>query len=244
MKDIEKGASNIKVCILAAGSGSRLKMGIPKAIANITANYTILDLQIESLRKILNINLEDIIVVVGYKKQLIMEKYPELSFISNNDYQNTGTAKSLLKGLQDVQNSDVLWINGDVVFDSDVLNQLIKNKEYNVVMADNRHSRKEEIKYSIGDDGFIKEVSKNVKNSLGELIGINLVKEHTLPAFISNLEKSADLDYFDKAIQKTIEEGFKFIPLNIGNRFSIEIDYPHELEIAQEWVENNNSKTL
>lgn len=38
--------------------------------------------------------------------------------------------------------------------------------------------------------------------------------------------------------KKTINDGFKFIPIDIKNIFSIEIDYQNELEIAQNWVEN------
>ena len=227
------------MCILAAGLGSRLKQEIPKAMVNITAEYTILDLQIQNLRKMLEVKLDDIIVVAGYKKQLIKKRYPDLSFVYNDDYHNTCTAKSLLKCLEIVENSDVLWINGDVVFESDILNLIIENKENNLVLVDNKHTRKAEIKYTVDEDGFLKKVSKNLKNGIGELIGINFVKQHTLPILVSNLERSADLDYFDRALQETIKDGFKFIPINIQNRFSIEIDYPYELETAKKWAEQN-----
>lgn len=228
----------IKICILVAGFGSRLGKGIPKAIVNVTMDHNILDLQIENL-KLLDINLKDIILVVGYKKELIIERYPELSFVYNEDYKNNCTAKSLLKGIEAIENDDVLWMNGDIVFDRDIINLLIKNKDQNIVLVDNKHTRQEEIKYNVDSDGFVKEVSKNVKNSMGELIGINLVKKYTLPTLIRNLQISDELDYFDTAIQKTINNGFKFRPINIQDKFSIQIDYPYELETAKRWVKKN-----
>lgn len=92
----------------------------------------------------------------------------------------------------------------------DILNLLAKNKAHNVVRVDNRNFR--EMKYSVDGDGSLKEVSDNVNEGMGELIGINLVKKQALFALISNLEKSGDFDYFDNAIQRTINDGFKFIP--------------------------------
>jgi choline kinase len=207
-------------------------------MVNVTEDYRILDLQIENLKNIFDIDLKDIIVVVGYKEQLITENYPELSFVCNDDYEVTGTAKSLLKGMKLVENNDLLWINGDVVFDPDILNLVLDNIEHNIVVVDNKYSREVEIKYDVDDQGFVKEVSKDIENSRGELIGINLIKKQAIPLFISNLESSDDLDYFDKAIQKTINDGHKFVPLNIQNRFSIEIDYIHELKTAKKWVDN------
>lgn len=219
-----------------------MKKGVPKAIVHLNENYTILDLQIANLKKILGIELKDIVVVVGYKKHIVMEKYPELTFVNNDNYQTTCTAKSLLKGLEKVGNKDVLCINGDLVFDSDILDLVIKNKEYNVLMVTNKYYRASEIKYNIDEQGFVKEVSKNLQNGLGELIGMNMIKKSALPILISNLKESDNIDYFDIALQKTINDGFKFNPIDIKDKFSIEIDYQNELEIAQKWVERNYQK--
>ena len=223
---------------MAAGFGSRLRKGIPKAMVNVTMDHTILDLQIENL-KLLDISLNDIILVVGYKKDLIIERYPELSVVYNEDYKNNCTAKSLLKGIEAIENDDVLWMNGDIVFDRDIINLIIENKDQNIVLVDNKHTREEEIKYNVDSDGFVREVSKNVKNSMGELIGINLVKKYTLPTLIRNLKISDDIDYFDVALQNTINDGFKFLPISIKDKFSIEIDYPYELETAKRWIKRN-----
>jgi choline kinase len=229
----------MKVCILAAGFGSRLMKYTPKAVVEILDDITILDLQIENLMRTLKVNLKDIIIVVGYKKDLITNRYPELTFAYNDSYYKTGTAKSLLEGLKQVDNDDVIWINGDVVFDSDILDLIIENQNSNLVMVDNSNVRDIEIKYNMNEEGNVKQVSKDIENGIGELIGINFIKKDCLPTFISNLERSDDTDYFDRAIQLTINSGFNFTPLEIKDKFSIEIDHLDELELAQDWLREN-----
>ncbi|MBC7318867.1 NTP transferase domain-containing protein, partial [Candidatus Bipolaricaulota bacterium] len=54
----------MKVVILAAGVGSRLGHGLPKALVKLCDNKTILDHQLENLK---SVGLENIRVVVGYK---------------------------------------------------------------------------------------------------------------------------------------------------------------------------------
>ena len=227
----------MKVVILSAGMGSRLNKNIPKSIVKLTDRLTILDLQINYLKKELNINLNDIYLVVGYKKDLIEKKYPNLNFVYNKDYKNTGTAKSLLKGLKSINNEDVIWINGDVVFESNILSLIKKNIENNLVCVRNDYTRKSELKYTINTEGYIDEISFNINNGIGEAIGINLIKKDNLKRFSCFLEKSEDFDYFDKALQRIIQENVDFLPLNIQDNFTIEIDYPNELEIAKKFVE-------
>jgi len=92
----------VKVIILSAGQGSRLKLDMPKSLLKLTDEITILDLLIKNFKKILNLEFSDIIVVVGYKKELFFDCYPYLDYVVNEDYLNSGPAKSLLKGLKAV----------------------------------------------------------------------------------------------------------------------------------------------
>ena len=58
-------------------------------------------------------DLDDINVVVGFKKDLIMERFPELTYIYNPFFDQTNTSKSLLKALRKNRDKSVLWLNGD-----------------------------------------------------------------------------------------------------------------------------------
>ena len=51
--------------------------------------------QLEGLLRYIDI--DNIYVVVGYKKEMIMEAFPELLYIYNNTFETTNTSKSLLR---------------------------------------------------------------------------------------------------------------------------------------------------
>lgn len=223
----------IKVIILAAGVGSRLGHNIPKAMVELDEDFTILDLQLEILKK--KIKLEDINIIVGYKKNLIMERYPELSYIYNVEYRNTNTSKSLLYGLKNTDD-DVLWLNGDVVFDPEILDLVMEKKDNNIICVNNGKVSEEEVKYTLNSEGFVNEISKEVQDARGEAVGINFIKKEHLPLFVSCLESCQDDDYFEKGIEMLLNKTVKFIPVDIKDNFCIEVDFPADLEVAKEFI--------
>ena len=64
----------MKVVILAAGMGKRFGKPIPKTLVKVLNEKTILDFQIERLSKRIDIN--NILVVIGYQKELIIQRFP------------------------------------------------------------------------------------------------------------------------------------------------------------------------
>jgi len=223
----------IKVIILAAGVGSRLGHNTPKAMVELDEDFTILDLQLEILKK--KIKIEDINIIVGYKKNLIMERYPELSYIYNVEYRNTNTSKSLLYGLKNTDD-DVLWLNGDVVFDPEILDLVMEKKDDNIICVNNGKVSEEEVKYTLNNEGFVNEISKEVQDARGEAVGINFIKKEHLPLFVSCLESCQDDDYFEKGIEMLLDKNVKFIPVDIKDNFCIEVDFPEDLEVAKEFI--------
>jgi len=221
----------IKIIILAAGTGSRLGHGIPKAMVELDNSTTIMDQQLENIKKATGT--ENIRVVLGYKGSLIEEKHPELEYLYNPRYRETNTSKSLLIGLEDLD-EDVIWMNGDVVFDPEILRTL-HQKKGNHICVDNKRVGEEEVKYNLTDDGYIKELSKTVQNPLGEAVGINRVSRETLPVLREALNECHDQDYFERGVEIIIERGERFKPLNIGNMFCIEVDFPEDLETARKY---------
>ena len=222
----------MKIIILAAGIGSRLGNPFPKPLTPLNGGKSIMETQVQNLSE--HFNKHDISVVVGFKKELIMEKFPDLTYIYNQYFDATNTSKSLLKALQKNRNEDVLWLNGDVVFDPELLKAIKQEIEKKNSFVSVNHSRvaEEEVKYTLRD-GFVNELSKQVKNGLGEAVGINYVSQKDLPVLVSQLENCDDNDYFERGIELAIQnEGMKVKAIDISQFRCMEIDFKEDLDQA------------
>ena len=217
----------MKAIILAAGFGSRLGSTQPKGLTKLPDGESILGRQVRILK---SSGLEDITIVVGYKKELIISHLKNVQFIVNPDYSSTNTAKSLLRAIEKC-NDDVLWANGDIVYDEEII-ALTKRQIGNTVVVNNAVCGEEEVKYRTNEKGYIVSISKETENAQGEALGINLVTKDILNGFIHALHECKDDDYFERAIQILIDKQTVFEPLNVSNFRCIEIDTKEDLEKA------------
>jgi choline kinase len=222
----------MKIVILAAGIGSRLGNPFPKPLTPLRGGKSIMEKQIENLSE--HFNPHDISVVVGFKKDLIMERFPDLAYIYNPYFDATNTSKSLLKALKKYRNEDVLWLNGDVIFDSKlftVLQEEIEDKN-SFVSVNTSRVAEEEVKYTLSA-GYINELSKQVKNGLGEAVGINFISKNDMSSFIDQLENCDDNDYFERGIELAVQEkGLKIKAVDISRFRCMEVDFKEDLEEA------------
>jgi choline kinase len=173
------------------------------------------------------------LIVVGFKLEAIIERFPEATFVYNELYDQTNTSKSLLKALRASSDGGVLWMNGDVVFDPEVLNRVIPfiNQEQSFIVVNTSKVSEEEVKYTLDDAGFIKQLSKTVIGGLGEAVGINYVSAADKAKLIDCLDAVGDQDYFERGIEVAIETaGAKFQAIDISDLYAIEIDFAEDLE--------------
>jgi choline kinase len=160
----------MKVLILAAGIGSRLGNSHPKPLTVLSSGRSIMQHQIKSFLRYFDV--DDVYVVVGFKKEIIMEAFSELTYVYNDYFDTTNTSKSLQRGLRKLKEHDVLWTNGDVVFDHQVIAKLI-SAEGSCMAVNTLSVGEEEVKYTVDSEGFIDQVSKVVDPALGEAVGVN-----------------------------------------------------------------------
>ena len=219
----------MKVIVLAAGMGARLGRPHPKPLTTLVHGRTIMDEQISGLLHY--VPAEDICLVVGFEKQMIRAKFPHFAHVENSDFRTTNTSKSLLLGLREIGDCDVLWLNGDVVFDHHVIGRLIA--ETNSCMAVNTALvDEEEVKYHTDSDGTIANVSKELGDALGEAVGINKVSGRDVPLLMDCLEACHDRDYFEKALELAISRGLKLYPVDVSDLFCCEIDTEADLAMV------------
>ena len=221
----------MRIIILAAGVGSRLGRPIPKPLTTLADGETILARQLRLLRE--GFDRPQISIVVGFKKDMIMEAHPDVGYVYNERFGETNTSKSLLHGLAQTGDEPVLWMNGDVVFDESILPTLTTAMSDPVSFVAVNHAEvdDEEVKYTLGDDGAITALSKAVPSPVaqGEAVGINHVAATDKARLVERLAQVADDDYFERGIEMTIElDDARWVPLDVAG-FCVEVDFESDL---------------
>jgi len=217
------------VVILSAGMGSRLGRPHPKAMTPLGAGQTIFSRQLGIFRRFQL----PVIVVVGFKKDLIMEADTRVLFAYNADFDTTNTSKSLLCALENIYDKDVLWINGDVVFDGSVIQRMLQ-ADGSLVAVNEAPVGREEVKYSLDVQGRLDAISKNVPHPLGEALGINYLEAAHLETFKQMLRAVGDGDYFEKAMEHLITTYAPvFRPFRVSGEACIEVDFEVDLKQAR-----------
>lgn len=225
-----------QVVILAAGMGTRLARPLPKPLTELRDGRSIMKQQMDNLA----IAFQDtfrVMIVVGFKLEAIIERFPEATFVYNEFYDQTNTSKSLLKALRASGDGGVLWLNGDVVFDPQVLVRVTPYMDANqsFVVVNTSKVSDEEVKYTLDSAGYIDQLSKQVQPALGEAVGINYVAAQDKAALIARLAEVDDQDYFERGIEIAIvRDDLKFQAVDISDLYAVEVDFPEDLDRANE----------
>jgi UDP-N-acetylglucosamine diphosphorylase/glucosamine-1-phosphate N-acetyltransferase len=119
----------MKAVILAAGEGSRLKpftVTRPKVMIPV-GNKPILEYVINALQES---GIIDIIMVVGYKREKIMDYFGDghkwgVNIVYVEQFQQLGTAHAL-RQVSHMINDRFLVINGDTIIDSSAIKEIVK----------------------------------------------------------------------------------------------------------------------
>lgn len=226
--------SRTQVVILAAGMGTRLGGDVPKPLTKLAEGRTILAQQIDNVRAVFGDDVA-ITVVVGFRKELIMQVEPSVSFVYNDRYDRTNTNRSLLQALRASADGGVVWMNGDVVFDPTVLTRLRSaiDADQSIIAVNRAAVGEEEVKYTVDRRGLVTALSKQVTDGLGESVGINFVAGADKSALMRRLAECSDQDYFERGIELAIEkDGMALRTVDISDLFAVEVDVQDDLDRA------------
>lgn len=204
---------DITVVICCAGMGTRLGIGSTKALIKIQ-NKSIIQRQMEILEKF-----DDVRIVIGYQADRVIEEVNKIRndvmFAFNYDFQNTGVADSLRKGLIGVRKY-TLYLDGDILINEEDFDKII-NSDVECV-AFNEYISDEPIMVKVKNDV----ATAFLKNSTYSWPGIALM---TTDKFMAD----------GKNVYDVIAH---FLPLKAIKVRAREIDTVDDYENAVVWVEN------
>jgi choline kinase len=230
--------------ILAAGQSQRLRPltnDSPKCLLQM-GQKTILDWQLQALQ---SANITNIIMVVGYRREMIVEhiaeNYPELSvhYVINDDYTSTNTLFSLALALASFS-GDFYYFNADVVFERDILHRLVPHHGGAYLAIDRKQCREEEVKVIVESDQIL-EIGKHLDPSIcyGEFIGLAKFTGDFAERFRRTVKEQAvagnEMKFFEYALD-VMTDKTGMTAVDISGLPCVEVDFPEDYEYAVQTV--------
>ena len=190
----------MKMIILAAGQGTRLRPltnDKPKCMVDYNEK-PIIDSILESASRC---NLSDIVIVNGYKKEVLEHhlKDKDIKFITNHDYDKTNMVSTLFCA-KDFMNDDLIISYADIIYKKEILDKLIASEDDFSVVVDKDWKRLWDARMEnpLDDaetlkikDGYIYELGKkpeNYEDIEGQYIGLIKISKNIIEKVIKFYE--------------------------------------------------------
>ena len=231
----------MKAIILAAWEWTRLRplsYTMPKPMIQIFGK-SILEHNIENIYQ----HVEEIIIVVKYKKEIIQEafwdnyKWVKITYQEQNDEKWTGAA---IKGIQ--SDTDVFIMNGDSIFDKKDLEKLLQFDGFWVLVQEVEQPEKYWI-FKVDVDGNILQIVEKPQENIWNLANLWVYKfDSKILDLVNDIPLSSRWEYeITCAINEFVKQ-FPFKAFTIEWKF-IDVWYPWDILTAGAHFLNNLSKS-
>ena len=236
---MDKRKKKLTAIVLLAGYGNRISnlTKEPKSLLKIN-NQSIL---IRNLNYIKSVKIKNVILVLGYRADLIEEKIKKIKkkinikIVYNKNYRKMGNTFSLLKGLSASKSKSIIF-DGDLIYSKEILNDFI-NRGHNssFLIGKSTLSNKECAKALVDNNGFVRKtvdkrfISKNELKRykfVGEAIGIIKISNEVRKVMTKNLKI-----FFKK------RKNFKLNWENFMNIFLKKNQINYNKTISTKWIE-------
>jgi choline kinase len=233
----------MKVVILAAGTGSRLRPytdELPKALVPMNGR----PLLAHMLDTLAAFPVEELVVITGFRAERLHEFFatrPENpTFIFNERFDTAGNAYSLLCAEPAVLGSDFVKLDADLVFEPSVIRRLIDAPGDVRLMADVHPCGAEEMKIQVDAAGRIVNLSKLIDPAAayGESIGMEYCTvaggRRLFPELAAMMAEKLDQEYYEEAYGRLARAGAFVTATEVGkDQKWFEIDTIEDLRAAE-----------
>jgi choline kinase len=234
----------MKAVVLAAGCSTRLRPhtdDTPKTLLSV-GGVPILRRTITNL---LRCGFDEFVIGTGYLEHMVRDAvaswFPglDVEFVSNPDYRTTNNAYSLLLTREHVETDGFLLIDGDVVFDISVVENLLERGPDCLAVRSVGDIGLEEVKVTADRLDRVLAIGKHVpvRSAMGESVGIELFSATTSRRLFAALhhrmhELALVNEYYEAAFQQVIDQGTTLHGVDIGTLYATEIDTYDDLLAA------------
>ena len=236
----------MKAVILAAGCATRLRPysdDTPKTLLPV-GGVPILRRTITNL---LRVGFDQFVIGTGYLEHMVRDAvgswFPglDVTFVTNREFQSTNNAYSLLLTREHVESGAFILLDGDVVFDVGVVEELVDRGPDCLAVRSVGEIGLEEVKVTADNEDRVLAIGKHVpvRSAMGESIGIELFSAASSRRLFAALDARVNgqglvNEYYEAAFQQIIDEGVTLYGVDIGSMYASEIDTIEDLTEANE----------
>ena len=195
-----------------------------------------------AITSLLRCGFDQFVIGTGYLEHVIRTAvatwFPDLdvTFVTNDQFATTQNAYSLRLCRSHVDRRGFILVDGDVVFDESVLEQLIERGPDCLAVRSVGELGLEEVKVIADRHDRVLQIGKHVglHAAMGESVGIQLFSAGSSRRLFEILDHRRDLahEYYEAAFQQLIDEGSELYGIDIGSRYATEIDTIDDLLLA------------
>src|SRR4051794_20964792 len=238
------GRIEMRAVILAAGCATRLRPysdDTPKTLLPV-GGVPILRRTMTSL---LRVGFDQFVIGTGYLEHMVRDAvaswFPgvDVAFVTNSDFRATNNAYSLLLMREHLENDAFILLDGDVVFDLGVVEELVERGPDCLAVRSVGEIGLEEVKVTADNEDRVLAIGKHVpvRSAMGESVGIELFSAASSRRLFGALdqrvrERGLVNEYYEAAFQQIIDEGSTLYGVDIGSMYATEIDTIEDLRAA------------
>ena len=225
---------------MAAGRPKRLEI-LPSLLE--VQGKKIIDRQLEALHAC---GITDIVVVVGYHADKVKAHLTHLNTSTNNisvkvienqDFETTGSAYSLWLACKDFH-EEFIYVNGDLIFEADLLQKLLSSPYANVVGYDKKYDFTSDMQKVVLLGDRVLHHDKNLSEDIahGEIVGPVKFSAAFAKELLQKINTEAQKGHRCTWVYPFMSEIAKYTPLHAVDITGLkwcEVDTEQDLNLAQ-----------
>jgi choline kinase len=249
----------MKAVVIGAGRGNRMgpkTAEVPKALVSVMGR-PILDFVLEALAAG-GFGRKDVVFIGGHGESTVRARYPDLTFVTNADWENNNILLSLLTA-RTYLGEGFVSTYADIVYEGDIVEQLVRSREHITLGCDTAWRRRyvgrsqhpETDAEKLRADGTrVLELSRRIESeqATGEFIGVMKLSSDGAGEFLEAYDRAharypegefregrtLRRAYLIDLLQHMLEAGSEMHRVDTHGGY-MELDTLQDLEAAERW---------